>query len=156
MSETTVLYKVVEVKEQEKQEAQLERGKAVEKVEHIANQLYEQLKEKEDAEEHLNVEMKETLTIDKVINKKKHINNIKKYINKLTNKIINLQFHVQQARSKMETAQDQINEAHIEVKKIEKMIEIREDALEAEARTVEATMMDEMSIKQYNKQIQNG
>ena len=149
MSETAVLYKVLEVKEQEKQEAQLERVKAVEKFEHIANQLYEQLKEKEDAEEHLNVEMKATFTIDKMINQTQ-------YINILANKIINLQFHVQQARSKMETAQDQLNEAHIEVKKIEKMIEIREDALEAEARTVEATMMDEMSIKQYNKQIQNG
>lgn len=149
MSETAVLYKVLEVKEQEKQEAQLERVKAVEKFEHIANQLYEQLKEKEDAEEHLNVEMKATFTIDKMINQTQYINN-------LANKIINLQFHVQQARSKMETAQDQLNEAHIEVKKIEKMIEIREDALEAEARTVEATMMDEMSIKQYNKQIQNG
>lgn len=149
MSETAVLYKVLEVKEQEKQEAELERVKAVEKFEHIANQLYEQLKEKEDAEEHLNVEMKATFTIDKMINQTQYINN-------LANKIINLQFHVQQARSKMETAQDQLNEAHIEVKKIEKMIEIREDALEAEARTVEATMMDEMSIKQYNKQIQNG
>ncbi|HLR73408.1 MAG TPA: flagellar export protein FliJ [Pseudogracilibacillus sp.] len=149
MSETAVLYKVLEVKEQEKQEAQLERVKAVEKFEHIANQLYEQLKEKEDAEEHLNVEMKATFTIDKMINQTQ-------YINILANKIINLQFHVQQARNKMETAQDQLNEAHIEVKKIEKMIEIREDALEAEARTVEATMMDEMSIKQYNKQIQNG
>lgn len=149
MSETAVLYKVLEVKEQEKQEAQLERVKAVEKFEHIANQLYEQLKEKEDAEEHLNVEMKATFTIDKMINQTQYINN-------LANKIINLQFHVQQARNKMETAQDQLNEAHIEVKKIEKMIEIREDALEAEARTLEATMMDEMSIKQYNKQIQNG
>src|SRR5699024_6961389 len=149
MSETAVLYKVLEVKEQEKQEAQLERVKAVEKFEHIANQLYEQLKEKEDAEEHLNVEMKATFTNDKMINQTQ-------YINILANKIINLQFHVQQARNKMETAQDQLNEAHIEVKKIEKMIEIREDALEAEARTVEATMMDEMSIKQYNKQIQNG
>ena len=149
MSETTVLYKVLEVKEQEKQEAQLERVKAVEKFEHIANQLYEQLKEKEDAEEHLNVEMKATFTIDKMINQTQ-------YINILANKIINLQFHVQQARSKMETAQDQLNEAHIEVKKIEKMIEIREEALEAEARTVEASIMDEMSIKQYNKQIQNG
>lgn len=149
MSETAVLYKVLEVKEQAKQEAQLERVKAVEKFEHIANQLYEQLKEKEDAEEHLNVEMKATFTIDKMINQTQYINN-------LANKIINLQFHVQQARSRMETAQDQLNEAHIEVKKIEKMIEIREDALEAEARTVEATMMDEMSIKQYNKQIQNG
>src|SRR5699024_5479878 len=87
MSETTVLYKVLEVKEQEKQEAQLERVKAVEKFEHIANQLYEQLKEKEDAEEHLNVEMKETFTIDKMINQTQYINN-------LTNKIINQQFHV--------------------------------------------------------------
>jgi len=149
MSETAVLYKVLEVKEQEKQEAQLERVKAVEIFEKIANQLYEQLKEKEDAEEHLNVEMQETFTIEKMINQTQYINN-------LANKIINLQFHVQQARSKMEIAQDQLNEAHIEVKKIEKMIEIREGELEAEARTVEATLMDEMSIRQYNKQIQNG
>src|SRR5699024_11466689 len=93
--------------------------------------------------------MNATFTFDKMINQTP-------YINILANKIINLQFHVQQARNKMETAQDKLNEAHIEVKKIEKMIEIRENALEAVARTVEATMMVEMSIIQYNKQNQHG
>src|SRR5699024_11703842 len=82
-----------------------------EKFEHIANQLYEQLKEKEDAEEHLNVEMKATFTIDKMINQTE-------YINILANKFINLQFHVQQARNKMETAQEdrkstRLNSSHV-------------------------------------------
>ena|SRR5699024_4261272 len=149
MSETAVLYKVLEVKEQEKQEAQLERVKAVEKFEQVANQLYEQLKEKEDAENYLNIEMQTTFTIDKMIKQTQYINN-------LASEIVNLQYYVQQARSKMEIAQEQLNEAHIEVKKIEKMIVLREDELEAEARTVEATLMDEMSIRQYYKQIQNG
>lgn len=148
MSETAVLHKVLDVKEQEKQEAQLERVKAVEKFEQVATQLYEQLKEKENAEEHLDIKMKDTFTIDKMINQTQYINN-------LASEIVTLQYHVQQERSKMETAQEQLNAAHIEVKKIEKMIEFREDELEAEARVVEATLMDEMSIRQYNKQIQN-
>lgn len=148
MSETAVLYKVLEVKEQEKEEAQLRRIKAVEKFEEVANQLYEQLLKKENAEEHLNLKMKDTFTIDKMIAQTRYINNLAK-------KVMTLQSYVQQARTRMDTAQEQLNEAHIEVKKIEKMIEIREKELEAETRLVEANLMDEMSIRQYNKQSQN-
>lgn len=148
MSETAVLYKVLEVKEQEKDEAQLERVKAVEQFEKVANQLYEQLKEKENAEEDLNVKMKDSFTIDKMINQTRYINN-------LASRIVTLQYHVQQARNKLETAQELLNEAHIEVKKIEKMIELRENELAAEARVVEASLMDEISIRQYYKHTQN-
>lgn len=147
MAQTTSLYKVLEVREQEKNQAQLNRMKAVEQFEKIAQQLYEQLKAKETAEERLENKMKQAFTIDKMIVQSRYIAN-------LGNKIISLQQHVQHARKKMEQAQELLNEAHIEVKKIEKMIELREAELAGEAELAEAASMDEMSIRQYYKQFQ--
>lgn len=147
MARTASLYKVLEVREQEKDQAQLNRVQAVEQFEQIAQQLYEQLKAKETAEERLANKMKEAFTIDKMIVQSRYIDN-------LSNKIITLQHHVQQARVKMEQAQELLNEAHIEVKKIEKMIEIREAELAEERELAEAALMDEMSMRQYNKQFE--
>lgn len=149
MSQTAVLYKVLEVKEQEKQEAQINRVRAVDEFEKVAHQLYQQLKEKEVAEERYIEKMQDQFTIDKM--KAQSL-----YINNLSSRIVMLQQHVQNARQKMEKAQEMLNEAHIEVKKIEKMINIREKEKAEEERIIENALMDEMSMRQYNKQVQNG
>ena len=149
MSQTAVLYKVLEVKEQEKQEAQINRVRAVDEFEKVAHQLYQQLKEKEVAEERYIEKMQDQFTIDKM--KAQSL-----YINNLSSRIVMLQQHVQKARRKMEKAQEMLNEAHIEVKKIEKMIDIRETEKAEEERIIENALMDEMSMRQYNKQVQNG
>jgi len=149
MSQTAVLYKVLEVKEQEKQEAQINRVRAVDEFEKVAHQLYQQLKEKEVAEERYIEKMQDQFTIDKM--KAQSL-----YINNLSSRIVMLQQHVQNARQKMEKAQEMLNEAHIEVKKIEKMIDIRETEKAEEERIIENALMDEMSMRQYNKQVQNG
>jgi len=149
MSQTAVLYKVLEVKEQEKQQAQINRVRAVDEFEKVAHQLYQQLKEKEVAEERYIEKMQDQFTIDKM--KAQSL-----YINNLSSRIVMLQQHVQNARQKMEKAQEMLNEAHIEVKKIEKMIDIRETEKAEEERIIENALMDEMSMRQYNKQVQNG
>src|SRR5690625_917032 len=149
MSQTAVLYKVLEVKEQEKQQAQINRVRAVDEFEKVAHQLYQQLKEKEVAEERYIEKIQDQFTIDKM--KAQSL-----YINNLSSRIVMLQQHVQKARQKMEKAQEMLNEAHIEVKKIEKMSNIREKEKAEEERIIENALMDEMSMRQYNKQVQNG
>lgn len=148
MAQTAVLYKVLQVKEQAKDQAQMERVAAVEQFEQVANRLYDQLKEKETAEEQFVLNMQDTFTIERMKAQSRYISN-------LSSKIVGLQHRVQQARNKMEKAQELLNEAHFEVKKIEKTIDIREKATAAEERIVEAALMDEMSMRQYNMQDQN-
>jgi|SRR5690625_1283394 len=148
MAETAVLYKVLQVKEQEKNEAQIERVQAVEQFEKVANQLYDQLKKKETAQKQLDQKMREQFTMEIMKEQSRYINN-------LSSKIVTLQHHVQQARRKMEDTQEMLNKAFIEVKKIEKMIDIREQEKIAEEEMLEAALMDEMSLRQYNKQAQN-
>ncbi len=148
MAQTAVLYKVLQVKEQEKNQAQIERVQAVEQFEIVANKLYDQLRKKEVAEKQLSHKMREQFTMEIMKEQSRYINN-------LSSKIVTLQHHVQQARKKMEITQELLNEAFIEVKKIEKMIDIREQEKNAEERMLEAALMDEMSMRQYNKQVQN-
>lgn len=144
MAQTAVLYKILHVKEQEKDQAQMAQLRAVEQFEHAATQLYKQLKEKEAAEQNLSSLMKEHMTIEKM--KEQSL-----YINRLSNQIISLQRNVQVARQAMENKQTILNEAFIEVKKMEKMIDIREAEKRKEEKSLEAAMMDEISLRQYYK-----
>lgn len=144
MAQTAVLYKILHVKEQEKDQAQMAQLRAVEQFEHAATQLYKQLKEKEAAEQNLSSLMKEHMTIEKM--KEQSL-----YINRLSNQIISLQRNVQGARQAMENKQTILNEAFIEVKKMEKMIDIREAEKRKEEKSLEAAMMDEISLRQYYK-----
>src|SRR5690625_7069952 len=103
MSQTAVLYKVLEVKEQEKQQAQINRVRAVDEFEKVAHQLYQQLKEKEVAEERYIEKMQDQFTIDKM--KAQSL-----YINNLSSRIVMLQQHVQKARRSEDT---RLNSSHV-------------------------------------------
>lgn len=142
MGQTTALYKILHVKEQEKDQAQMNRIRAVEQFERVATELYEHLKTKEAAERTLSRLMSEQITIEKM--KEQSL-----YIHNLSNQVISLQRHVQEARQTMENKQEMLNEAYIEVKKIEKMIAMREAEKQEEEKRVDAAMMDEISIRQY-------
>lgn len=148
MSNIAVLNKVLSVREREKQKAQKEQIQAENEFTKIATQLYELLKNKELVEAKLQDGLSESSSIA-------DMKNMSLYIQTLINKIPSLQEKVQEARKKMEEKQAKLTQAHIEVKKIEKMIENRKSDLKlAEARK-EKMLMDEISIRQYQVATQN-
>jgi len=147
MSEPATLQKVLNVREQEKKVAQKEQMEARNQFEKVAEKLYVVLKTKEKAEEGLHQAMKSKATIIKI---KEQSN----YIEALNKKIVTLQHQVQRARQKMEHKQVKVTAAHVEVKKIEKLIEKREQTLRENERKMELIDMDEISIRQFMVQNQ--
>ena len=148
MAQTAVLHKILNVREQEKKDAQLEQSQAIDHFEKVAKKLYYTLKTKEDAEVGLNRYIKSESTINKI--KEQSL-----YIDMLNKKITTLQKQVQDARQEMELKQAKLTEAHKEVKKIEKMIEKREQTKQELEKKAEMLEMDELSIRQFMNQSQN-
>lgn len=145
MSNPAVLHKILSIREQEKNDAQIEQISARKYFEKVATQLYNTLKTKEEAEETLQNYMKRKAAIEKI--KEQSI-----YIDSLNKSIVSLQAKVQQARQEMEYKQQVLTEAHIEMKKIEKMIERREKEQKELNDKLQMNLMDEISIRQFQSQ----
>lgn len=143
MYDTTALLKILDVRQQEKNEALVAHKIAIDQFEKVATQLYEQLKTKEHAQEVLNRYVQSEII--------KKIREQTLYIDMLNQKINHLQREVQIARQNMEEKQQIVTEKHIEVKKIEKMIEKREQAKKVHEAREEMKHMDEISIQQYTR-----
>lgn len=148
MSKIKVFEKVLDVRESEKQTAQKEQLEAQSEFEKVATELYELLKNKELAEKKLHEVLTESSSIAEM-------KNMSFYIQSLVKKTPMLQKKVQLARRKMEEKQEDLTEAHVEVKKIEKMIENRRLAQKLEDDRVEKILMDEISIQQYQVATKN-
>lgn len=146
MSNPAVLHKILSIREQEKNDAQIEQISARKYFEKVATQLYNTLKTKEEAEETLQNYMKTKAAIEKI--KEQSI-----YIDSLNKSIVSLQAKVQQARQEMEYKQQVLTEAHIEMKKIEKMIERRLQKEKELEKKMELDKMNEISIRQYLAQV---
>lgn len=142
MSNTVALEKIKDLRNEEKNRALLEQKEAVDQFEKVAKQLYSQLKMKESAESTLNKMYESSEIIFKI--REQTI-----YIDALNEKIKKLQKEVQVARSNMEKKQHIVTERHVELKKVEKMIENRREKAEKEAAIEEMKQMDEISLNQY-------
>lgn len=143
MSNTTSLVKILDIRKQEKNDALLEKKMATDHFEKVANELYLNLKTREQAED----------TLDNYVQSEiiKKIREQTLYIDALNNKISFLQEKVQIARNEMEQKQVIVTEKHVEVKKIEKMIEKRELEKIEEEKRLEMNLMDEISIRQFTR-----
>lgn len=142
IAETASLLKVLTVRENEKKIAQKAFLKSQDTFEEIATKLYKLLKKKEIAEESYDNYIQTFTSIDMI---KEQI----AYIEKLNDKINHLQREVQIARSQMEQKQTVLNEAYVEVKKFESVIESREKTAAEKTEQMEKSFMDEISINQY-------
>src|SRR5699024_6174933 len=78
-----------------------------------------------------------------------------RYISLMKEKINTLQNNVQKARIEMEQKQNALTEAHIEDKKIERLIALREQEQKELLQKQEMAYMDEISMIQFQKQRQN-
>lgn len=142
MSGVASLSKILNVREQEKKSAEKDYRNSMDAFETIAMKLYSALKKKETAETAYETYLQEITPIDVI---KEQVS----YIEVLNKQIVHLQNQVQKARAEMETKQDMLAEAHIEVKKFEKIIEHRKLEKEELIKKEEKAMMDEISIQQY-------
>lgn len=141
MSNTATLQKILQLRNEEKNRALLEQKKAMDHFEEVAKKLYTQLKTKENAESKLNEYVK-----SEVIAK---IREQTLYIDLLNRQINTLQREVQIARENMEQKRQIVTEKHVELKKIEKMIEKRMDQAKKEAALLEMKQMDEISLNRF-------
>lgn len=142
MSQTVSLTKVLNVRENEKKVAQKAFLNAQDTFEKVATKLYHVLKKKEMAE----------ASYDDFIQTRTPIERIKEqilYIEKLNEEINMLQKEVQLARSQMETRQQDLTDAYIEVKKFESIIDKRQQQEKAAMARMDKAFMDEISINQY-------
>src|SRR5699024_868048 len=120
MSNIVALRKILDLRIDEKNKALLEQKEAVDQFEKVAKQLYNELKTKETAES----------TLDKMYKQSEIIFKIREqtiYIDSLNRQIATLQKAVQEARNNMEQKQSIVTEKHVELKKVEKMIEKRSE-----------------------------
>lgn len=142
MAEIVSLKKVLNVRENEKNVAHKDFLKSQDAFEVVATKLYQVLKRKEVAEESYDHFMQTPTSLDKI---KEQIS----YIEKLNTQITLLQRDVQYARSQMDQKQVILNEAYVEVKKFESIIEKRQKLELEKTERMERSFMDEISINQY-------
>lgn len=142
MAETAAFTKILDIRENEKNVAQNIYHQSLESFEKVATKLYNALKKKEAAEEAYEDFIQATTPIEQI--KEQAV-----YIERLNSQIKELQQLVQRARNDMETKQIKLTDAHVEVKKFEKMIELRRDNEQQQRKRMENAFMDELSITQY-------
>src|SRR5699024_2664873 len=141
MSNAAVLHKILHIKRQEKSDAQKNKQVATEQFEQVATILYQELRMKEKAETDFEKAMDSSMTITKM--KQQSL-----YIHRVNEKIMQLQHQVHIARKQLQYKQAILTDAYIEVKKIEKLIELREDEQKFIEKKLESQMMDDISIRQ--------
>lgn len=144
MAQTFTLTKILSVRELEKREAEIAHQEALESFEEMAYQLYLLLRKKEEAEALYEQYIQSTMSIDKIHEQLSYIAHLKK-------QIIAWQHSTDRARERMNKKQVVLTDAHIEVKKFEKMIDKKELEQEELLKKQEADLMDDISIQQFMK-----
>ncbi|ASN05725.1 flagellar export protein FliJ [Virgibacillus necropolis] len=145
MAETVALSKILNVREREKHDAQKDYHQSMEYFEGVATRLYTLLKKKENAEEVQEAYLETTISIDKIREQITYIENLNK-------QIVQLQRDVRTARTEMEAKQVKLTDAHVEVKKFEKIITYRKKEQQERIQKQEKIFMDELSVQQYLNQ----
>ncbi len=137
------LQKILEVKEKEKLNAEKEFTQATKQFEEVARQLYELLKKKESYESDYFQRIGSKIAIFE-------IQQTQLLLTQLQNQIDKLQIFTQRARENMQRKQEQLLDKTIELKKYEKMKQIKFDHYIEETKRQENILMDEISIQQFS------
>lgn len=134
--------KVLDLREQERDETEMAYKEAIEQFEKVATQLYDQMKKKENVLEEQQQRMTTRFSID-------DLHNYSRFIKTLDVTIDHIQQEVMKSRSKMNWYESQLLEKNIEVKKFEKMKEIGKEQHDAEEELVEANRIDELTTMKF-------
>ena len=130
--------KILDVKDQEKSEAESAFKESVQVFEEIATKLYDLLKKKEDLIGYQLERLKVGSSIDE-------INHYSKFIDSMEKTIADVQQKVVQARAKMSWHEQKLLEKNLEVRKYEKMRENDFEIFKEDQQRIEAIQLDELS-----------
>lgn len=142
MQPTETLAKILNIREKEKKDAQLAHHESIVYFEGISTKLYAMVNRKEDAEGLYEESVKGLTSIDKMREQVE-------YIAAINQQIVTMQKQMNEARNTMEATQLKLTDAHVEVKKFEKIIELRKNEQLMSAHREEQIMMDEISTQQF-------
>ncbi|MET3682136.1 flagellar FliJ protein [Alkalibacillus flavidus] len=144
MSDIKAFEKLYQVREQELDDARLNYDRALDHFEQEATKLYDLLKSKENVQAQLEHHVSSGIKVDQMAG---YYN----YLSMLEQQEGSLQKKVHQARLNMYKKQDAVQEAHQEVKKIDKIIEHKKEQQRELDKQAEASFLDEIAVQQYSR-----
>lgn len=142
MSFQFTLQKILEVRENEKLKAEKEFTQATKQFEEVATKLYELLKKKEEYESHYNSQILTGIHVFQIQQSYSILDQLQKQIDQV-------QHYTQQARANMNKKEENLVEKSIELKKYEKMKQIKYGQFLEETKRQENLLMDEISVQQF-------
>ncbi|MEC0695115.1 flagellar export protein FliJ [Bacillus atrophaeus] len=134
--------KLLELKENEKDQSLSEYQKSVSEFETVAEQLYENMSKKEQLEKNKETKLKSGMSVQEM-------RHYQQFVTNLENTIYHYQKLVMIKRNQMNEKQNVLTEKNIEVKKFEKMREKQFKMFALEDKAAEMKEMDDISIKQF-------
>ncbi|MBY8912192.1 flagellar biosynthesis chaperone FliJ [Bacillus sp. YC2] len=134
--------KLLELKENEKDQSLSEYRQSVSEFETAAEKLYENMSKKELLEKDKESKLRTGMSVQEM-------RHYQQFVSNLENTIYHYQKLVIMKRNEMNEKQDQLTEKNIEVKKFEKMREKQFNMFALEDKAAEMREMDDISIKQF-------
>lgn len=141
MTDIKAFNRILSYQERLKNEAQLNYQEAVQRFEQVATHLYNLLRKKEQVEKEYTFYLQSSGTVTTLATHNAYIEQIKRQIQEV-------QKEVDQERTKMDKKQEKLTEAHIEVKKFEKIIEKKKLKRMTTELYKDSQEMDEISNRQ--------
>ncbi|MCM3160502.1 flagellar export protein FliJ [Metabacillus litoralis] len=134
--------KIMDVKENEKEQSLAEYNQSVNDFEDVANKLYDSLKQKEVLEETTLARLNSGMSVQEIRHYQQFVSNIEKTIT-------HYQKLVQLTRNRMNEKQIKLMQKNIEVKKYEKLKEKQLEQYILATKHSENKQMDDLSIQSY-------
>ena len=134
--------KILTIRTTEKDLAMKEYQDSVEEFETVALELYNLLKEKEELEEELSNKFHSQVTVQE-------IQHYQTYLQILEKQILAANQKVQQSREKMELKKQKLSDSYIEMKKFERIVDVKKKEFLDHIAKLENEQMNEISIQQF-------
>ncbi|HZH62311.1 MAG TPA: flagellar export protein FliJ [Metabacillus sp.] len=134
--------KIMDIKENEKEQSLAEYNQSVNDFETVANKLYESLKQKEVLEENTLSKLNHGMSVQEIRHYQQFVTNIEKTISHYQNLVL-------LTRNRMNEKQTKLMYQNMELKKYEKLKEKQYNEFVITNKQIENKFMDDLSIQTY-------
>lgn len=134
--------KIMDIKENEKEQSLAEYNQSVNDFETVANKLYESLKQKEVLEENTLLKLNHGMSVQEIRHYQQFVTNIEKTISHYQNLVL-------LTRNRMNEKQTKLMYQNMELKKYEKLKEKQHNEFVMTNKQIENKYMDDLSIQTY-------
>ncbi|MGQ4664621.1 flagellar export protein FliJ [Metabacillus halosaccharovorans] len=134
--------KIMDIKENEKEQSLAEYNQSVNDFETVAKKLYESLKQKEVLEENTLIKLNSGMSVQEIRHYQQFVTNIEKTISHYQNLVL-------LTRNRMNEKQTKLMYQNIELKKYEKLKEKQFNEYVHHSKKLENKFMDDLSIQTY-------